>query len=79
MSESPVNGVQNNRLDHLEASYEKIEAWMAKIDEKIDAWPERCETKRTDIHKRVDKIDWWLIGILGGMLVSMIMLFLRTA
>ncbi|RLC88422.1 MAG: hypothetical protein DRJ03_02765 [Chloroflexi bacterium] len=63
-------GTQNYRLD-------RIENVLEKILEKFEDMPVRCETYRGNIHERINKLYFWMLGAAGSLMVGMIILIMR--
>ena len=65
-----LNGKQNERLMRSETRLDGIEKNISKIELSLS-------NHITSIYEKLDRINIWLIGLLGGMVVSLVLLILR--
>lgn len=63
----------SNDLGKLEGRVDALEAWQ----ERQNGHLERIEQKLDKFQDKLDRFDTWLIGLLGGMIVTLIMLVIN--
>lgn len=65
-------------LETLNAKMDAVGKDVEYIRGKVDGWPDKCEIHRGNIHERINKIYWWIIGPAATILVAVIMAILRV-
>lgn len=68
-----VSGVKAEQAD-LKARVSGLEEYEARQNGSLQRMDRAIESIRKDVADRLGKIQWWLIGLLGSAVVSLILL-----
>jgi hypothetical protein len=60
-----------------DATMNSLQAGLARIENKIDAWDGLCEARRGNLHERINSLYKWMIGSAITLGIALFGIFLK--